>query len=278
MLNENKTSRFALHSGLVLLAIFALLPYLWALRTSLLPDLVAMNIREALLIPLSSISLEPYLATINQYDFGLYFRNSFIVSVSCTLLALLFAIPGAYGFARLDFPGQQLLFYVAVFTLMFPAIVLTIPVYELFYRLNLLNSMIGIIIALTIFVLPLCLWLLQGFFRDGIPPHIEEAAVIDGHSEVGAFTRIVLPLSMPAIAATALFAFLNAWNNFIWVFILTSDQEVRTAPVAIHYVLGSDVLRSWNSLMAAVIMLVLPAILFYSFTQRYLNISLGGGF
>lgn len=277
MLNETKKAKMALYTGLALMALFSVVPYLWVLRTSLVPDLVAMSIRSTPLIPFEEFSLDAYKSTIELYDFGLYFKNSIIVSVSSTLIALLLAIPGAYGFARLEFPGQKYLFYAAVFTLMFPIIVLTIPVYEIFYKLSLLNSLVGVIIALTIFVQPLCLWLLQGFFRDGIPPNIEEAAMIDGSTQIGAFFRVVLPLSMPAIGATALFAFLNAWNNFLWVFILTSDESARTAPVAVHYVMGSDVLRSWNSLMAAVILLVLPAILFYTFSQRYVNESLGGG-
>jgi multiple sugar transport system permease protein len=159
---------------------------------------------------------------------------------------------------------------------MFPWIVITIPVYEVFYELNLLNTFPGIIIALSIFILPLMLWLLQGFFRQGIPENIEEAALIDGTTELGAFFRVVLPLSMPAVAATALFAFLNAWNNFLWVFILTSDKRVRTATVAVHYILGSDVLREWNSLMAAVTLLILPPILFYGLSQRYVGEGLGG--
>lgn len=277
MLNKNKKSKAALYIGTTLLALFAVIPFLWVLRTSVIPNLVAVNIRQSALIPLGKLTLKPYVEMIVQYNFGLYFKNSIIVSVSATVFALLFAIPGAYGFARYDMPGRQVLFYATVFTLMVPIIVLTIPIYEIFYKLNLLNSLIGIIIALTIFVQPQCLWLLQGFFRDGIPPNIEEAAMMDGTTKFGAFFRVVLPLSMPAIGATALFAFLYAWNNFLWVFILSSDESVRTAPVALHYVMGTDILRSWNTLMAAVIVLILPAMVFYALSQRYVNAGLGGG-
>jgi multiple sugar transport system permease protein len=205
-----------------------------------------------------------------------FFRNSIIVSVAATVISLFFAIPGAYAFARLDFPGRKALFYTAVFTIMFPWIVLTIPVYEVFYFLDLVNTLVGVIVALSIFVLPQNIWLLQGFFRQGIPESIEEAALIDGHNELTAFLRIVLPLSLPAVAAAALFAFLTAWNNFLWVFVLTTDEEVRTATVAIYYILGSDVLREWNVLMASLVLLVAPPVIFYGLSRRYVGEGLGG--
>jgi multiple sugar transport system permease protein len=192
------------------------------------------------------------------------------------VVSLLFAIPGAYAFARLDFPGRKVLFYTAVFTIMFPWVVLTIPVYEVFFFFDLVNTLTGITIALSIFVLPQNIWLLQGFFRQGIPENIEEAALIDGHNELTAFLRIVLPLSLPAVAAAGLFAFLTAWNNFLWVFVLTSDEANRTATVAIYYILGSDVLREWNVLMASLLLLVAPPVIFYGLSRRYVGEGLGG--
>jgi len=255
----------------------ALLPYYWVFRTSMISNTASAALYSPW-IPFQdgAFTLDAYLSMWENYNFPVYFKNSIIVSFSSTLLALVFAIPGAYAFARLDFPGRQLLFYTTVFTLMFPWIVITVPVYGIFYDLGLLNSLVGVIIALAIFIQPVCIWLLQGFFRQGIPKNIEEAALIDGTSELGAFFRVVLPLSMPAVAATALFAFLSAWNNFLWVFILTSDQQYRTATVAIYYVLASDVLREWNILMAAVVLLVLPPVVFYGLSNRYVGEGLGG--
>ncbi|MFB6195675.1 MAG: carbohydrate ABC transporter permease [Haloplanus sp.] len=277
MLSHSRSAKAALYGGISLFVIVALLPYLWVIRTSLLSNMAAISLRTPI-IPLSPELLTPksYIDMFQTYDFGLYFRNSIFVSLASTAIALLFSIPGAYAFARLDFPGRQVLFYTAVFTIMFPWIVITIPVYEMFYQINLLNSFVGIIVALAIFIQPVCIWLLQGFFRQGIPPNIEEAALIDGTTEIGAFVRVVLPLSMPAIAATALFSFLSAWNNFLWVFILTSDNRYWTATVAIHYSMASDILREWNVLMAGLVMLILPPIVFYGLSQRYVGEGLGG--
>ncbi|MFC6734241.1 MULTISPECIES: carbohydrate ABC transporter permease [unclassified Haladaptatus] len=279
MINETKRAKTLLWVAIAVLAIWALLPYLWVLRTSVLTNFAAVS-PETPYLPFmgdNTLTLDAFTRIWNRADFPLFFRNSLIVAVAATVLSLFFSIPGAYAFARLDFPGRQLLFYTAVFTIMFPWIVLTIPVYEMFFTLGWVNTLYGVIIAVAIFILPQNIWLLQGFFRQGIPPNIEEAALLDGHTEIGAFLRIVLPLSAPAIGAAALFSFLSGWNNFLWVFILTSDEEVRTATVAIHYILGSDVLREWNMLMAAVVVLVAPPVIFYGIAERYVGEGLGGG-
>ncbi|WP_101297005.1 carbohydrate ABC transporter permease [Halegenticoccus soli] len=276
MLNETRRTKTVLYVGLALFALWALIPYIWVLRTSLLTNFAAISSDTGYIPALESLSLVGYEQIWDRYNFTTYFANSLIVSIAATLISLLFSIPGAYAFARLDFPGRKFLFYTAVFTIMFPWIVITIPVYEVFFFLGLINTLDGVTIAISIFVLPQTIWLLQGFFRQGIPENIEEAALIDGHTEIGAFLRIVLPLSAPAVGAAALFSFLTAWNNFLWVFVLTSDEEVRTATVAIHYILGSDVLRQWNALMAAVVLLVAPPVIFYGLSQRYVGEGLGG--
>ena len=277
MINETRRSRLLLYVALAAFALFALTPYYWVVRTSFLSNFAAIDPATSYVPALKNLTITAYQQMWERYNFLLFFRNSIVVSVVATLISLLFSIPGAYAFARLDFPGRKLLFYTAVFTIMFPWIVITIPVYEVFFVIGLINTLTGVTIALSIFVLPQTIWLLQGFFRQGIPENIEEAALIDGHSEIGAFLRIVLPLSAPAVGAAALFAFLTAWNNFLWVFILTSDEEVRTATVALHYILGSDILRQWNILMAAVVLLVAPPVIFYGLSQRYVGEGLGGG-
>ena len=279
MISESRTKRIALYLITGALLLWALVPYYWVFRSSVISTVDAASKETPfLIIPFLSeaFSLTGYQLIWESYNFGTYFKNSILVSVACTLLAVVLAIPGAYAFARLDFPGRKFLFYTVVFTITFPWIVLTIPVYGIFYDLGLINTYLGIILALTLFVLPLCIWLLQGFFRQGIPPNLEEAAMLDGLSEIGAFVRIVLPLSLPAVGAASLFAFLSAWNNFAWVFILTNDENKRTATVAVHYILGSDTLRQWNALMAAVTILVLPPVLFYGVMQTSVGEGLGG--
>jgi len=159
---------------------------------------------------------------------------------------------------------------------MFPWIMITIPVYEIFLTVGLLDTRIGLIIALSIFVQPLAIWLLQGFFRTGVPANIEEAALMDGNTELGAFLRIVLPLSMPAIGATVLFAFLQAWNNFLWVFILASSNSNYTITVAVHQLISGGFVKQWSALLAGVVILVVPPVVFYGFLQESVGEGLGG--
>ncbi|MFB6160791.1 MAG: carbohydrate ABC transporter permease [Haloferacaceae archaeon] len=265
-----------LYVGVAVLLAWALLPYLWVFRTSVLTTFAAVSPETNYIPPLKELTLSAYRAIWQRFQFVLYFRNSIIVSFASTAISLVFAIPGAYAFARLDFPGRKMLFYTTVFTIMFPWIVITIPVYQVFDQLGLLNTLPGIIIALSIFVLPQAIWLLQGFFRQGIPENIEEAALIDGTTELGAFVRIVLPLSGPAIAAAGIFSFIIAWNNFLWVFLLGSDPAVRTATVAIHFIIGSDVMAQWNVLMASAVLVAFPPVVFYGLTQRYVGEGLAG--
>lgn len=278
MLNPNRRNRSLLYFGLGLFALWALLPYSWVFRTAILDSFVAIDPNAGYIPSLDSFTLVAFVDVWDRFNFVRYFANSIIVSIGATVLSLLFAIPGAYAFARLDFPGRKILFYTAVFTIMFPWIVLTIPVYQVFQWLNMIDTLEAVVIALSIFVLPQAIWLLQGFFRQGIPEDIEEAALLDGHSELTAFLRVVLPLSLPAVAAAGLFSFLIAWNNFLWVFILTADEQNRTATVAIHFILGSDVMRQWNVLMASAVLLILPPVIFYTLAQRYVGEGLGGAY
>ena len=269
MIETSKKDRFVLYAGLTVFGVLALLPYLWIVRTSFLTNLAAISSDVPFIVVpgMESFSVQSFVEVWNNYDLVTYFKNSIFVSLSATAIALVVSIPGAYAFARRDFPGRKIIFYTAVFTVMFPSIVIFIPVYELFYWLQLVNTYAGLIIGLGVFVMPLSIWLLQGFFRQGIPANIEEAAKLDGLTDLTAFLRIVLPLSAPAVAVTALFAFLNAWNNFLWVYLLTSDSGKRTATVAIYYLTAGDTLRQWNQIMAVVVMLVLPPVLFYGLIQ-----------
>ena len=277
MIAVTRKRKVLMYVGVTAVALFALVPYYWVLRTSVLTNQASIAL-DAPVIPLPGSDAFT-LSTMNQafaeYELVQWFTNSIFIAFGATIVALFVSIPGAYAFARLNFPGRKVLFYTAVFTVMFPWIVIVIPVYEIFFTLKLVNTYLGMIIAIGIFVMPLCIWLLQGFFRQGIPDNIEEAAQIDGLNELTAFIRVVLPLSMPAVAVTALFSFLSGWNNFLWIFLLASDRDKYTAVVAVYYILGTDSMRQWNLLMAIVSLLILPPVIFYAISQRYVGEGLG---
>lgn len=277
MLGNTRRHNVELIAAAILLLIISWLPYYWVIRTSLLSNIAAIQVNSPFIPILSEgFSLESFKVIWTRYNFVTYFKNSIIYALGSTAISLTVGIPGAYAFARLDFPGRKFLFYTAVLTLTIPFIVITIPVYEIFYNLGLLNTRIGVILGISVTVLPVVVWLLQGFFRKGIPQNIEEAAMIDGNTELGAFIYIVLPLSLPAIAAASLFAFLAGWNNFIWILVLAPDQRLHSATMAVHTIMATDVARDWAILMSAVSVLILPPIVFYGISQRYVGEGLGG--
>ena len=146
--------------------------------------------------------------------FGTWVRNSFIVSAGTTVAGLLLAIPAGYAFSRYRFSGRRAAMFLFVLVQMFPGIIILLPYFMIMKSLGLLNTSIGLIIAYSVTALPLCVWMLKGFF-DSIPMEIEEAAAIEGCTQFQIFRHIILPLSLPAVAVTALFSFLTAWNEFL---------------------------------------------------------------
>lgn len=255
---------------LVLVLIWVLLPLYWTIIQSFKTDQALFG--EPTFIPKpSELTLKSYFEIFRDYPFTRFFLNSFIISIGSVILSLGITTPGAYAVTRLDFPGRKFIFYALIISIFFPWIVLIIPLFQIFNDVGLYNTYIGVIVAYTVVISPVCLWLLNGFFRSSIDKDLEDAARIDGTSKLGAFFRIIIPLSMPAIIAVAVFTFLIAWNEFIWVFLLTSEEAKRTAVVGLHYMMGSDIARDWNALLAALFLTTLPPMLFYGFLQRFLS-------
>lgn len=264
--------------GVMLVLIWSLVPLYWVLMFSFKSD-AALFGPVTFLPRISDLSLKSYMEVFTKYEFAHFFMNSIIISLGSVALALIVAIPGAYAFTRLDFPARNFLFYTVIISVFFPWIALIIPIYDIYQQIGLMNSYIGVIVAYTVVIMPLCLWLLRGFFTQSIDPDLEDAAMVDGCSLMGAFFRVILPLSMPALVAVATFTFLIAWNEFIWVFLLTSGEAKRTATVALHYMMGADIARDWNALLAALLLVTIPPVVFYGLLQRFITrafITTGG--
>ena len=156
-----------------------------------------------------------YFVIFKSYNFGKYIITSTIVSVGTVIITLLFAIPAAYAVARLNFFGKTFLSTSILIIYMFPAIVLVIPLYTIFSQLGLRNSIEGLLIVYTATTLPVAIYMLQGYFKS-IPKELEEAAILDRLSWFGIITKIIIPLSIPAISSVALYVFMIAWNEFLF--------------------------------------------------------------
>ena len=229
-----------------------------------------------------TFSLDAFAAVVSRTDaqgtwlFGRQLANSLIVSVLTTVLGITLACTAAYGFARFDFPGRRagLLGFLA--TQMFPGILTMIPLYVLMQKLNLLDSMAGLVLVYSTTAIPFCTWTLKGYFET-LPKEIEESATIDGASRLDIFWRIILPLSAPAIAVTALFSFMTAWNEFVLAYTFLSQEAAYTMPVQIrNYVGDKDV--QWSLFAAASLIVSLPVMaLFYALEKHLVGGLTAGG-
>ena len=208
--------------------------------------------------------------------FGRQLANSLIVSISTTVLGITLACTAAYGFARFEFPGRRAGMLGFLATQMFPGILTMIPLYVLMQKLNLLDSMLGLVLVYATTTVPFCTWTLKGYF-DTLPKEIEESAIIDGATRLQIFWRIILPLSAPAIAVTALFSFMTAWNEFVLAYTFLSREASYTLPVQIRgYVGDKDV--QWALFAAASLVVSTPVMaLFYSLEKQLVGGLTAGG-
>ena len=192
-----------------------------------------------------------------------------------TLFGIFLALTGAYALSRFDFPGRETGLATLLVTQMFPGVVMAIPIYIILDKLKLLNSMWGLTLVYSTTAIPFCIWMLKGYI-DTIPKDLEEAALLDGATRWQIFTRIALPLARPAIAVTALFSFMTAWNEFILAATFLNQETAYTLPVAIQRYVESEK-TAWGHFAAAAILVSLPVVALFFALQRHLVGGLTAG-
>jgi multiple sugar transport system permease protein len=241
-----------------------LFPVYWMIITSLkLP-------REIYRVP----SLWPQVFTLDNYEtlfekgFLLAIRNSLIVASIVTLISVLISAFAAYSMVRFRYRFRGVIGRLILFAYLTPTSLLFIPLSIVMANLGLGNSLHGLILVYLTFSLPLSTWLLQGYFR-GVPRELEEQGMIDGLSRFGALIRIVLPLSAPGLAAVSIFTFTGAWNELLLALVLVTSESQRTAPLALNYLITSDVLP-WGPLMAGAVVSSVPLMILYFIAQRFM--------
>ena len=254
-------------------AIVMVLPFVYMVSTSLKPD------RLTLEIPPRFLPTHPttanYVGAWTSNDFSRYFLNSLMVAIATTVLTIALSSMMAYAFARFSFPGRSILFGLLLLGLMVPTIMLLIPQFVLAKRLELLNSLWGLVVFYAGANLALSTFLLRSFFRD-IPRDLEEAMVVDGAGAWRRYWRLVMPLSRPALATVAIFTFLASWDEFTWALTSISDPDKRTLPLAIALFQGQHA-TSWGLVFAASVIAVLPVIVIYVVFQRQFVSGLTAG-
>src|SRR5574341_155986 len=224
-----------------------------------------------------SPTLEHYADAFLARSFGEYLLNSLVVAVGSTICALVIGTLGAYALARFRLPrnlNRHLALWI-LSTRMFPAIVTAVPLFLIMRDLRLVNTRASLIIVYTAFNLPFVVWMMRGFFAE-VPRDLEEAAMVDGDSRMGAFRRVVLPLVAPGLAATAVFCLIVSWNEFLFALVLTQTDEAMTLPVGIAGRVTQYGIK-WGAMSAAAVVAMTPILAFALSVQRYLvrGLSLG---
>ncbi len=266
--------RYALVHGLGLVVVaFSVLPLLWGVSTALkLPqDVYAF---PPVWIP-ESITFENFVAVVQNPTLIRSFFNTLIIASATTLAALVVGVLGGYGFSRYRFPGRNTLLWSVLFTKLFPRVVVIVPFFVTLRNLQLMNTYQGLILVYLMVTFPVAIWLLKGFF-DKIPVEIEEAAIVDGCSLPRLLWNVVIPMSRPALVAVAMYSFVLAWNEFLFALVFTNGLERRPLSVALAFFIDENGIR-WGELMAGSIVMSLPAILVFSFSQKLLVRGLGEG-
>jgi len=246
-------------------AVVMVFPFIWMISVSLKPHTFTIVIPPQL-IP-SDASLANYIEAWTANNFQLYFRNSAFVAVLSTFLSVLVSAMAAYAFARFKFPGREVFFYTLLGVMMVPTTIMIVPQFFLMKYLGLRNSLWGLILIYTSTSLSLNIFLLRGFFEQ-LPHELEEAVLIDGGNYLTIFTRIILPLSSPALATVSIFSFMAFWDEFIMALTFIDDPTKRTLPIAIALFQGQHG-TAWGLVFAASIIALVPVVVFFLTLQRY---------
>ena len=258
---------------LIVLAVGVLFPFYWMIITSFKNEEQMRSI-VSMFWP-KPFAVENYQQLLAKTEFAAWYGNSVVVAVSSTLLATGVGTIGAYALARLRFRGRGFLASATLITYLVPPSILFIPLYKQMQGLGMANSLSGLIAAYPSFTVPFVTWLLMGYF-ESIPEELEEAAMIDGATRFGAFYRVVLPLSAPGVLAAGLYAFTQAWNEFLYALVFITDAKLRTLPVGLASFITGDV-YGWGSLMSGAVLTTLPVIAAYIYLQKYMVEGLTAG-
>ena len=263
---------------IVLLALFAvvmLFPVLWMLETALkeTKDIYATPAKVITGWTPTLDHIKDVFSSNSPVFKG--FKNSVIVASASTIVATVLGVPAAWAYSRFKIPGKKDQLFFILSTRFMPPVVVVIPIFLMFRDLNLLDTLQGLILVYAAFNLPFTIWMMKGFIDD-VPAEYEEAAMLDGFSRFEAFWRVTMPLLIPGIAATAVFALIFSWNEFVFSIFLITDPDTRTAPSAIAGLIGGTTI-DWGLVAASAMVFAIPVLLFAFLVRKHLvaGVTLG---
>lgn len=263
---------------LTALAVAMLFPVLWMLETSIKEN------RDVYAVPVKffgfDITLDHYKDVFvapggGQSDLSGSLLNSVIVAGASTVLATVLGVPAAWAYSRFTLKAKKDQLFFILSTRFMPPVVVVIPIFLMYRTLGLIDTKLGLVLIYAAFNVPFTIWMMKGFV-DEVPAEYEDAAMLDGYTRFQAFWRVTLPLLVPGIAATAVFALIFSWNEFVFAIFLTSSQEVRTAPPAIAGLIGGTTV-DWGLVAASAVVFALPVLVFAYLVRKHLvaGVTLG---
>ena len=259
--------------GLAVGLVFAGFPILWMFFTSLKSNTEIFALPPRLLP--NHITIEAYLSIFNDPAKVQFFINSYLVAGVVTLLTVLVAILTSYGFSRYEFPFKNALNVFIISTQTVPPITLLIPYFGMVVGFGIFDTYSALVLTYMVFTLPYAILLMTGYLNT-LPKELDEAVLVDGGSSWAALWRVIVPLSVPGIVATAVYTFLLAWNEFLFALTLTKSMEMRTVPIGIELLMGQHAFE-WNEMMAMSVLGSLPLLVLYLIAQRYFLAGMTAG-
>ncbi|MYW66549.1 ABC transporter permease subunit [Streptomyces sp. SID8379] len=260
--------RWQIYVPLGVYLLFTLIPFYWMLLFAFRPT--------------GSTSLVPWPLTFDHFDkvwneraFATFFQNSLLVGVASMFMTTVVALAGGYALARFNFKVKRAFMLALLCSQFIPGALMLVPLFEIFANLQMINSLGSVIIAETVFQLPLTMILISGFIKN-VPPSLEEAAWVDGCGRFRAFCAVVLPLLRPGLIAVGSFAFVHSWNHFLFALMFLSDQGKQTIPVGLATLMGADSV-DLGALAAGGVVAALPVVIVFAFIQKWLVTGFSAG-
>jgi ABC-type glycerol-3-phosphate transport system permease component len=264
--------RMVVGGGLLFFGLWTILPIYWIIVTAIKPNLLIY--REPALFP-SQVTADHFVFVLTKTPFLQYVKNSVLVTLVTTVLAMVIGTLAAYAIVRLTFKGREVFARGAVVTYLVPGSLLFIPMFQVIYSIGLIDNIAGLMVTYLTFTVPFATWMMIGYFRN-VPSELEDAALVDGCSRLQALARIMVPIALPALAVVALFAFTLSWNEFLYALVFIGSDSQKTLTVGLIGLVRGDTFP-WGPMMAAALLGALPPTLVYIFSQRWVVSGLAAG-
>ncbi len=286
--SRGEMPHWPMHVFLVLMVIVTIYPILWVFTVAFsgqqnlafidLPPEPSLGDRIRAILPLpETVTPSNFVSLFTDQPFARWLLNSVIVSAATTFVGVFLACTAGYAFSRFKFPGQRAGLMSFLVSQMFPGTLTLIPLYIIIVQwMGLGSNYLGLVLVYSTTAIPFCVWMLKGYF-DTIPKELEESALMDGASTATIFIRIILPLAKPAVAVTALFSFMTAWNEFVLALVFLDEEIMYTAPVGLRFFVGGFAEQQWGYFAAGSIVVAIPVVLLFLFLQKYLISGLTAG-